>query len=261
MRVLNKDLLELPEGWEERAQAARDAGPAEVNNNASLWQECKPCLKRISYNKCFYCEVKQIRSDNAVDHFRPKKHYPWSAFDPLNFRFACTYCNSRRKDIENGRTGGKGDYFPLLVEDNRATCCEEECNEAPVLLDPYQSDEPSLIDFTDDGRPIPTFTSDQHVNRHRRAAESIRLYHLDHQDLVDKRLTLAAEITSIVETTNRLFPKTEAGDPDVDSAFKENVRLLGRMMLPDAELSSFARRMLDGYRHYVWVPGILRTLN
>ncbi len=261
MRVLNKDLLELPEGWEERAQAARDAGPSEVDSHASVWQECKPHLKKISHDKCFYCEVTQVRSDNAVDHFRPKKHYPWSAFDPFNYRFACTYCNSRRKDIENGRTGGKGEYFPLLVEDMRATCCEEECNEAPVLLDPYKPDEPALIDFGDDGRPIPAYTKEEHSNRHRRAAESIRLYHLDHQDLVDKRLALAAEITRIVNVTIRQFPKTEMGDPDIDASFKDNIRKLATLICQESELSSFARRMLDGYRDNAWVQGILRTVN
>lgn len=261
MRVLNKDLLELPNGWEERAQAARNAGPAAIDENASVWQECKPCLKKLSHDKCFYCEVKQIRSDNAVDHFRPKKLYPWSAFDPLNYRFACTYCNSRRKDIKNNRTGGKGEYFPLLVDEHRATCFEEECNEAPLLLDPYKDDEPALIDFGDDGRPIPTYGKDEHANRHRRAEESIRLYHLDHQDLVDKRVALAAKITSIVKTTIRQFPKTEMGDPDIDSSFKENIRQLAELIRPESELSSFARRMLDGYRDNGWVQGILRTVS
>lgn len=261
MRVLNRELLELPERWEEKAQAARDAGDEQIDSHANVWQECKPCLKRVSHDKCFYCEVKQIRSDNAVDHFRPKKHYPWSAFDPLNYRFACNFCNSRRRDTENNRTGGKGDFFPLIIEDRRATCSEEEENEAPVLLDPYNADDPGLLDFTDDGQPTPTYSQEEHQNRYRRASESIRLYHLNHHDLVDRRIALAAEITRIVRIAIRLFPKTELGDADVDAAFKNHLQTLAEFIRPDAELSAFARRMLEGYRDKAWVRGILATVN
>jgi len=260
MREIDLANLELPDGWEGRAQVAIDAGAAQVNSHAAVWQECKKPLKKLSHDKCYYCEIIQERSDDAVDHFRPKSLYPWSAFSADNYRFACTYCNSRRRDVENNRTGGKGDNFPLVDEDRRATCCDEEDNESPILLDPCQSDEPGLIDFDDDGKPVPTYSKEEHEVRNMRAETSIQLYHLHHQDLVDRRLALAAKITRKVRAAERLFPQTEQGDAAIDASFKEHVRSLAELIRPEAELSSFARRMLDGYRGLTWVRGILRTV-
>ena len=260
MREIDLDNLALPDGWADKAQAAFRAGIAKVNTHAAVWQECKAPLKKLSHDKCYYCEIVQERSDDAVDHFRPKSLYPWSAFNAKNYRFSCTYCNSRRRDIENNRTGGKGDHFPLLDETRRATCCHEEENESPLLVDPCQSDEPGLIDFDDSGQPVPTYAENEHEVRNRRAAISIRLYHLDHQDLVDRRKTLAAIITRKIRAAERLFPRTEQGDPEIDASFKEHVRSLAELIRPEAELSSFARRMLDGYRDIAWVRGILRSV-
>ena len=260
MREVDLDNLVLPDGWAERAQIAIQAGIEQVNAHAGVWQECKEPLKKLSHDKCYYCEIVQERSDDAVDHFRPKSLYPWSAFDANNYRFACTYCNSRRRDIENDRIGGKGNHFPLLTGTNRATCCHEEKNESPLLVDPCESAEPGLIDFDDSGRAVPTYAEDEHEVRNIRAAISIRLYHLDHQDLVDRRKALAAIVTRKVCAAERLFPRTEQGDPEVDASFKEHVRSLAELIRPEAELSSFARRMLDGYRSIAWVCGILRSV-
>ena len=260
MREINLDNLVLPPGWSGRARSAVQAGAAQVDAHAAVWQECKEPLKALSHDKCFYCEIVQERSDDAVDHFRPKSLYPWSAFDSKNYRFACTYCNSRRRDIENNRVGGKGEHFPLLDETKRATCYHEEQNESPLLLDPCQPDEPGFIDFDDSGQAVPTYAERSHEVRNRRAAISIRLYHLDHQDLVDRRKAVAADVTRIIRAAERLFPQTEQGDPAVDASFKEHVRSVASLVRPGSELSSFARRMLDGYRHIPWVQGILRSV-
>lgn len=260
MREINIDNLELPDGWVIKAQTAIQAGVGQMQNHASVWQECKEPLKSLSNDKCFYCETIQERSDDAVDHFRPKSLYPWSAFKTTNYRFSCTYCNSRRRDIENNRLGGKGNHFPLLREDMRATCFDEEEYESPLLVDPCQPDEPGLIDFDDAGQPVPAYSEAEHRVRNLRAVTSIRLYHLDHQDLVDRRTVLAAKITRKVRAAERLFPRTEQGDADIDASFKEHIKSLAEMIRPEAELSSFARRMLDGYRDVLWVRGILRSV-
>ena len=129
MRYIDKDELALPEGWLARAAAASaavDAG-ADPNDHADVWRELKDALAALFPNKkCWYCESPVDRADNAVDHFRPKGRvsdavnphtgYRWLAFDRSNFRYACTFCNSRRKDVVNGTAGGKADRFPLLDE-------------------------------------------------------------------------------------------------------------------------------------------------
>src|SRR4051812_48374124 len=122
----------LPDGWAARAKQAEEAveaaqpavRSAAVNARSAIWRDLKDTLKQVSHNKCWYCESIDIRSDNAVDHFRPKaavadspahEGYWWLAFKWENYRFCCTYCNSRRLD-DRGNVGGKADRFPLRIE-------------------------------------------------------------------------------------------------------------------------------------------------
>lgn len=259
MRVINLDQLQLPADWQDRALIAIADGPDGVDAHGDLWRGLKNPLKVLSHDKCYYCEIVQERSDGAVDHFRPKKKYPWSAFSPTNYRFACTYCNSRRTDEENERTGGKGDNFPLFDENKRASCCEEEADELPILLDPCNPAEPSLLDFDETGMPLPTYSEEEHAGRHRRAEISIRLYHLDHADIVDRRKALAIEITRKIRAAERLFPLTEAGNANVDASFAEHVRFLADCISESAELSAFARKILAGHRHIRWIESLLRS--
>lgn len=259
MRYINLDQLKLPDGWQERADAAIADEPGKINNHSDVWRALKPPLKELSHRKCYYCEIIQERSDGAVDHFRPKSKYPWSAFSSSNYRFSCTFCNSIRTDIESGKTGGKGDNFPLFDEAKRATCCDEEANEAPILLDPCKPDEPGLIDFDETGMPIATYSEQMHVGRYRRATETIRLYHLDHADLVDKRKTLAVSIKRKIDAADCLFPQTETGNVEIDNSFSDHVRSLANYISEGAELSAFARRILAGRRELLWVDNLLRS--
>tara|TARA_A100001391_G_scaffold174248_1_gene136600 strand:+ start:5933 stop:6700 length:768 start_codon:yes stop_codon:yes gene_type:complete len=251
------DQLKLPDNWQARSHIALADGAERINDHSDIWRDLKPFLMEISHNKCFYCEMVQERSDGAVDHFRPKSKYPWSAFRHSNYRFACTFCNSVRTDRENGKTGGKGDNFPLVDEAQRATCLDTEQNENPILLDPCEPDEPGLIDFDQSGRPIPRYSEEVHAGRYRRANESIKFYHLGHSDLVDTRTILAVSIERKVKAAERLFPLTESGNVVIDNSFKEHVRTLANCISENAELSVFARRILAGHRHIEWVDSLL----
>lgn len=259
MHVINLDKLQLPDGWHARADSAKAKGVDKISENGGVWRELKGPLKALSHDKCYYCEIIQERSDGAVDHFRPKKDYPWSAFSPENYRFSCTYCNSRRTDEENNRTGGKGEYFPLLDESKRASNSTDEVSESPVLIDPCNPNEPGLIDFDETGAPMPTYSSDEHATRCKRAEISIRLYHLDHPDIVDRRKTLAISISRKIRIADRLFPLTEAGDGTIDASFSEHVRYLADCVSENAELSAFARKIIAGHRHIRWVDALLRS--
>lgn len=259
MRWIDLDDVRMSDHWLARATAAKEEGVDSIPANSQIWRDCKGPLRKVSHRKCYYCEVKQSRSDNAVDHFRPKSQYPWSAFDLKNFRFSCTYCNSRRTNPESGRTGGKGDLFPLFIEEHRATCFEDQGSERPVLIDPCAASEPMLIDFQSDGNPKPSYAEEDHAGRYRRAIVSINLYHLDHPDVVEMRRNLALQIVKEVRAAERLFPRTEAGDAAIDESFDQHLRNLAAMLKPEAQLSVFARRVLEGYRYHAWVPGILAT--
>jgi uncharacterized protein (TIGR02646 family) len=260
MRCINNANLHCPNGWEERAAAAHgEAGIdlASINQRSGIWRELKDALAEVSHDKCWYCEVKQIRSDNAVDHFRPKSVYPWLAFEKTNFRYSCTYCNSRRKNPETGDTGGKGDAFPLFNEGQRATAPGQEAIEDPVFLDPCRAQDPGLLDFYDDGRPCARHLG--HKIRKIRAETTIKAYHLDHPGLIEKRKVLAAEIKANIVKADGLFDLCDAGNPAIDNAFDGLVAALNRAISETAELSAFARKIVAGSRDKIWVEELLRT--
>jgi uncharacterized protein (TIGR02646 family) len=210
----------------------------------------------LSHGKCWYCEARQMRSDNAVDHFRPKSRYPWRAFSKDNFRFACTFCNSRRTNPQTGETEGKGDFFPLVEGSQRATREEDIDAEQPVLLDPCVAADCSLLDFRSDGIPCPA-RSDQPVTV-KRVSDSITFYHLDHPALTEERRVLALKISKAVKAANPLYPRAQAGvEPELARAFGEFVEIIARSIDDRAELSAFARRMLKTHRAIPWVEELL----
>jgi uncharacterized protein (TIGR02646 family) len=260
MRYVDKSLAKCPAGWEKRASDALDkvANHGEdVDSHGSVWREYKTTLEGVSTKKCWYCEIIQERSDNGVDHFRPKSHYWWSAFSAENFRFSCIYCNSRRKNPETGKTEGKGIFFPLLDKSTRATCQAEECNESPMLLDPCQPGDPGLLDFNENGIPKPKYAKPE--SRNERAKISIDLYHLDHPDIVEKRRVRAIELKKSIEEADRIYPRCDTGDPDIDSSFNSILRGLAQALSDNAELSSFSRCVISGYRNKGWVEQLLQT--
>jgi len=257
VRVIDLDLLKLPKDWQKDANAAIAAGVDKIDQHAKVWQRLKSPLKKLSHRKCFYCEMIQIRSDGAVDHFRPKSKYPWSAFRETNYRFSCTFCNSRRKDEVTGKSGGKGDNFPLPTGSKPATSLADEDDESPMLIDPCVSKDPGLIDFDETGMPVPAYSITEHKGRHDRAAISITLYNLDHTDLVEERKKLAIKIARLVKLADKLFPLTEAGNPAIDASFAKHVNSLANRIDERAELSAFARRILSGYRDRRWVDRLL----
>ncbi|MEQ9566880.1 MAG: hypothetical protein RLN85_13900, partial [Pseudomonadales bacterium] len=113
MRWIDQDKIQLPEGWLDKAAEAKrkvlDDGTKQ-EDLSDVWRCLKDALAALSDKRCWICEAPATRSDNAVDHFRPKnrvaeatkKHagYKWLAFEVSNFRYACTFCNSKRIDRE-----------------------------------------------------------------------------------------------------------------------------------------------------------------
>lgn len=203
MRFIDNRRLRPPDDWATKADNARTAvldRGEDVNGFSAVWRALKDSLADLSFDKCWYCEMSQIRSDQAVDHFRPKSLYRWLAFTASNLRYSCTFCNSRRTDAETGIVGGKGDHFPLAAGTIRATMAGQEGEEQPLLLNPCAADDPMLLDFNDDGRPVARYPD--HAMRSLRAKTSIRLYHLDHSDLVEHRRVLAIELNEKIDAAS-----------------------------------------------------------
>ena len=251
--------LRVPIDWQTKAgkaQADVDAGKKKLSDCSDVWGELKPALAAMSYGKCWYCEARQIRDDNAVDHFRPKSKYPWLAFDPLNYRFACTFCNSVRKNPETGETEGKGDYFGLLNEDGQASNEAELDRETPVLLDPCSATDCAALDFKLDGTACSANLPDETLRK--RVVESIKRYHLDHPGLNEERRVLGFRIERWIKSADRLYPKIEAAnDPAGELAFRNLAETLLRSMDDHEALSAFAKRMIRIHRTRPWVEQLL----
>ena len=82
MRFIDMTSLELPDGWEAEAKACLDAmeqatSRAErdqvIDANAEVWRALKQSLSRLSSDKCWFSEARDVFSHMDVEHFRPKK--------------------------------------------------------------------------------------------------------------------------------------------------------------------------------------------
>ena len=258
MRRIDLNKLEADKDWDSTAASEQnnvDTGVKEAKNVSYVWSTAKPRLKKLSFDKCWYCESIEVRSDDAVDHFRPKSIYPWFACDIKNFRYACTFCNSVRKNPETGITGGKGDYFPL-IEGERATNDQERNLEKHLLIDPCKAGDVGLLDFHDDGRPRAKHSEVAEI-RHRRAIESIKAYHLDHPELVESRRQIALQIADWVQGADMAYDELDQADQSKHEMFSKFAESIGRAISSDAPFSVFAKKIVKGYSHYPWIEDIL----
>lgn len=260
MRRIDLNKLTPDEDWQRRSvaeQADIDAGVKEPKNVSYIWSTAKNRLKAISYGKCWYCETVENRSDDAVDHFRPKSVYPWLACNINNFRYSCTFCNSLRKDPKTGETKGKGDHFPLYAG-QRAQNLQDLEREQYVLIDPCKAGDPGLLDFSDEGMPKPSYPEQQ--NRRLRAMESIRIYHLDHPELVEARRQISLQISNWVRAANLIYEHLDQVDQEKHEVFSTLVESIGRAIASEAPFSVFAKKVVKGHRNYPWVEAILDYL-
>ncbi len=258
MRYINIELIVLPENWlteAEEALAKISSEEAKIEDLSRVWRDLKPVLEELIGKKCWYCEVIQSRSDKEVEHFRPKKKvwdvqpkhngYFWLAFNYKNFRYSCQFCNKRRKDVVNNRIGGKGNYFPLADESKRARIPGDESREVPILLDPCVEGDVKLLDFDDAGNPCPIPSANDFEKR--RVTTSVRLYHLDHSELVEERKLLALTIEDTISDADYYFRKFASdGDEEAFYRFQAKLTYIKVAMHVREEFSLFAERYIEG---------------
>ncbi|WP_295439079.1 hypothetical protein [uncultured Thiodictyon sp.] len=289
MRYVDTSSLVLPDGWEARAKAALAEVAAlepgkraeAINKRSAIWADLKAGLAALSHGKCWYCESRNERSDNAVDHFRPKNSvkgsarfpaapghpgYWWLAFNPHNYRFSCTFCNSIRHSIA-ATVGGKQDYFPLWDEGHRDRLAEDDRDlelrvrmaedaldlEMPILLDPTNLADIGALWFEDSGRVVPrpqrAGESDAGYECCKaRAEESIVYYHLRHPDITEARQLLAREIRRFAREADKWLDRLEQGLPGARAELNCKMKLLKTKLKPDSEYSAAANCVLRGMR-------------
>ncbi|QWA10375.1 hypothetical protein GTU79_24665 [Sodalis ligni] len=194
----------------ELKSAILNARKKAINSKSDVWGTMSQILSGLSFGKCWYCESTELRSDNPVDHFRPKgkvaecpEHpgYWWLAFEWSNFRYSCTYCNSRRVDTET--SGGKQDHFPILPPPMWNKSRDDVFIENPVLLDPTDIDDVNLLTFNINGEACPN-VDDNSSPLYRRAKESVELYHLNHVPTKNARKRICQKVRMLVSNINRL---------------------------------------------------------
>lgn len=270
MRYIDSTVLQLPDGWLDRAAAAKEAvaNGADPNDYSDVWRELKNGLAELFKDKCWYCEISVPRSDNAVDHFRPKgrvsdavnehKGYRWLAFELTNFRYACTFCNSRRKDIDGGTVGGKADRFPLLNEGQRVYQPGSIAGERAILLDPCEIGDWRLLGCRkENGKPCSASDDPEQLER---ADASIEIYHLHHEPTCKLRHSEAVKLLSDVEEAKTLFVATQS-DAAQEPAFKKAAARILKSIHRDSAFSGDMRFLLGGERDkdHSWIQTLLET--
>lgn len=225
-----------------------------IDASAKVWSKAKTALAAASFDKCWYCECKQDRSDLHVDHFRPKNKvandrthpgYWWLAFDWENFRLACTYCNCARRDSETGDSGGKATKFPIIEPPARMRKPHDQ-RDKPMLLDPLVISDPSKLTYHINGLAR-SVNSDATTEDWKRVNESILVFHFRETRLKRAREDLAIDIENEFVAANTFF---ENGDTRNFERLAD--KLLARIRA-DAPYSMFARFALSCHRDKVWV--------
>lgn len=270
MRYIDSSRLVLPDGW---LKLSTDAAAAVENGEnpddySGVWRQLKGALADLFNDKCWYCETAVPRSDNAVDHFRPKGRvsdaanphtgYRWLAFDQTNFRYACTFCNSRRKDVGGGTAGGKADRFPLLDESKRLYAPGCLATEQPVLLDPCDISDWRLLGCKrENGQPCPA--GDSVVGRER-AEISIAIYHLQHEPTCKLRHAAAVRLLLDIEEAKTHFTSSQS-DPIHETAFKRVAKRILSAIDLKSPFSGDMRFLLGGERdqEHPWIQDLLMT--
>lgn len=269
MRYVDPERVQsvLPTQWFTDARdvkAALDAAPDAaarkklIDDNSKLWRDAGRRLVPLMGGKCWYCEAHEERSDRPVDHFRPKGRvagevhggYWWLAFEPANFRISCTFCNSKRRDVEGESAGGKADEFPLEPGGVRALEPGDDLGaEKPLLLDPTDPRDVCLLLFDETGLPSLNAAESRSEHDALRIKRSIKLYHWHHRPVASGRRVAFARVAILCKDGDRLLREfQETGDQRADAERQRILRALNKMVDRETEHSAAALCALRGLR-------------
>jgi hypothetical protein len=220
-------------------KAARDAL---IDANADVWKRLRDWLLRLSHDKCWYSEARDLFSVLEVEHYRPKKRcrrtprgafsdgYWWLAFDWLNFRLCGKIGNAK-----------KGDHFPLAENSQVAAHGGLSIrNEIPLLLDPACAGDPELLSFSEDGTCAPHADADD-LERLRVTTTTSRL-NLNHGRVMKARQRVWMRCWRLIQDC-RMIAEERIGPADHERLIRNREELI-RLVQPDAEFSAVAKECL-----------------
>lgn len=214
-----------------------------IDSNNNVWSDLKEWLLTFSHQKCWFSEAKDCFSHWDVEHFRPKKSakdldsteyegYWWLSFDWHNFR-VCGNAGNRKK----------GTFFPLRNGSVRVTSPDGDLRyEDPLLLDPADAHDPTLLSFNMEGRAIPN----PHIHDEwelLRVKHSVERYNLDFPPLMSKRKLVWQNCWQHIEGyLNELGNyQNDNSNAIAKAAFKQEAINIRKLLTADQECSAVAR--------------------
>lgn len=279
MRFIDLDLLVGDPAVQpliERAETAKanilDAQDMEtrkelIKSHQKDWVAFRPHFERIFGAKCWYTECKNSGTDDDIDHFRPKgrlaedtehEGYWWEALNWRNFRLSCHRANRLRANPDSGKTHGKGDHFPISIDQNRCRRPGDDiCHERPMLLDPIDPADPPLLSFDPDGRVAlsPLYEGDAEAARR---IEDSRIYlHLDWPAFTEDRQRLYAAVYTKVLDGDRADERLSRGDQAAKDLLKITARDLIRLAGDLQPYSRAAQAYILRFRDRDWIKRIV----
>ncbi|MDJ1498883.1 hypothetical protein QNI19_38505 [Cytophagaceae bacterium DM2B3-1] len=233
-------------------------------------------LSKLSHHKCWYSEAPDNSTGWDIDHFRPKnraKHldgsilleegYWWLGYDLNNYRLCGSLVNRRWRDKFNPEeeVTGKGDYFPLKIEE----CTPVQPNgdldyEIPYLLDPTVFHDTTLLAFDENGEPFPTHP--EGTFEYTRVLISIEYLGLAITQLNRRRKEVWENCEKEIKAANVKLKNTLGGTlrQKVLRDCYEDIRKLADA---DRDYSSVAKSCITVYAEngeYGWLRNVLRSL-
>ena len=229
-----------------------------IDNGNQTWRLIKQYLEHASNRKCWYTESRNSGFIYDVDHFRPKGKivnvdgsiywYWFLAFDPENYRLSSHLPNRLNVNPILSQTGGKGTRFPLLNDQNHAINKAGIAAELPVLLDPCNVDDCSLVEFNSDGRPIISFGQKENEVACLRFDQSKLLLNLDYPSFNEDREIIYNKVKKLVERGDRYGQ----GNPDLQDVQDD----LRELMDEDMPYSKAAECYIRMFRNRTWVEDL-----
>lgn len=261
-----------PDDFEDKVAAdrARVAVSAEGEGELSFpnrWNAWKEAFGAKHHHKCGYCEMK-LTSLGQLDHFAPKggvktgravedpetrktteridgpvfeRGYHWKAYDWDNYVLSCERCN----------VGFKRQFFP--VAPIRRGQPRPECEETPLLLNPYEGPDPAVhLSFDATGGVSP-------IDESCFGTATIETVGLDRQLLQEER----REIAKLVEPRIKSFARRiKNADEDDDKAVIEALAGLVKLGAPAKRHAAVTRALIAHHAELTWdtLAGFVESL-
>lgn len=250
-------------------------------NNA--WSQLYSYLSKLSNDKCWYSEAPESSSEWEIEHYRPKSEskdidseiileegYWWLAYYWKNYRLAGSLVNRLRKDrfIKGSEVFGKGTFFPLHKDVGYvADEGDRECScEIPLLLDPIEPEDTTLISFDENGEIFETYDKDSDEWLFTRANISIKYYGLDHTPISRGRKQVWKKCDEIVNTAQRHLGQYKSnlyyeilGKQCINKCYKDLIKL----SMPDQPYSmvvySFVKEKSSD-DEFSWLKEVINVL-